>query len=402
MMKRFPSRALAVHLLAVLVAIFSSSAKAQMPEAPKSRAAAKVPDGPKVAQPFIRHAGSVSLALAHGVLVRVDNRTAGQIIVHGWDREQIEARATSERGEEVVLVDVREVDDVPERVFLKADYANLNSGEARTKALELPPVNADGPIKVKLEVNVPRHADIEFMRVIHSNVEITGIEKAISITGESSNLTLKDVGSVEAHTRTGAIVIENARGISDVSSSTGKISITNSRGAVRAVSIAGLIEVSCVRGRIDVSNTLAPIELKGIDGDVDAISTSNDVRFTGPLGDDGRYYMRSMTGRVEVIIPTDIRGFNATLTSYRGQVESDFAISVNPQVAGPRNTIRRPRRNPAAAPLEPPNTAVPDVEAGKHRLAGRFGRGGPQITLDSFQGVVKLTRIARTAIEPCK
>jgi hypothetical protein len=334
--------------------------------------------------------------------VRVDNRTAGQIIVHGWDREQIEARATSERGEEVVLVDVREVDDVPERVFLKADYANLNSGEARTKALELPPVNADGPIKVKLEVNVPRHADIEFMRVIHSNVEITGIEKAISIIGESSNLTLKDVGSVEAHTRTGAIVIENARGISDVSSSTGKISITNSRGAVRAVSIAGLIEVSCVRGRIDVSNTLAPIELKGIDGDVDAISTSNDVRFTGSLSDDGRYYMRSMTGRVEVIIPTDIRGFNATLTSYRGQVESDFAISVNPQVAGPRNTIRRPRRNPAAGPIGSTGAAVPDADRGdgggvgggdgdggggdktaRHRLAGRFGRGGPQITLDA-------------------
>ncbi|HEV7684416.1 MAG TPA: hypothetical protein VGO68_20050 [Pyrinomonadaceae bacterium] len=401
MMKRRLSRALAVHSLAVLVAIFSGSTKAQTPQASQLPAAAKVPEA-KVVQPLVRHLGMVSLASSHGVQVRVDNRTAGRITVHGWDREQIEARATSERGEEVVLVDVKQVDDVPERVFLKADYKNVISGEAPTRALELPPVNADGPIKVNLEVNVPRHADIEFIRVIHSNVEITGIEKAISIIGESSNITLQDVGSVEAHTRTGAIVIENARGISDVSSSTGKITIANSRGAVRAVSIAGPIEVSCVKGRIDVSNTQAPIELKGIDGDVDAISTSSDVRFTGSLSDDGRYYMRSMSGRVEVIIPTDIRGFNATLTSYHGLVESDFAIALNPQVAGDRPTIRRPRRGPAARPVESPSAAIPDAEAAKHRLAGRFGRGGPQITLDSFQGVVKLTRIARGSIESCK
>jgi hypothetical protein len=402
MKKRFPSRALAVHLLAVLVAIFSSSAKAQTPEPSKLPSASKVPYAPKIAQPLERHLGMVSIVASHGVQVRVDNRTAGRITVHGWDREQIEAHATSERGEEVVLVDVREVEDVPERVFLKADYANLNAGEPPLQALELPPVNGDGPIRVNLEVNVPRHADIEFLRVIHSNVEITGIEKAISINGESSNLTLKDVGSVEAHTRTGAIVIENARGITDVSSSTGKISIANSRGAVRAVSLAGAIEVSCFKGRIDVSNTQAPIELKGIDGDVDAISTSSDVRFTGSLSDDGRYYLRSISGRVEVIIPTDIRGFNATLTSYRGLVESDFVIGLNPQVEGYRTTIQRARRGPAARPVESSSAASSDAEAAKHRLAGRFGKGGPQITLDSFQGPVKLTRIARSSIESCK
>jgi DUF4097 and DUF4098 domain-containing protein YvlB len=161
-----------------------------------------------------------------------------------------------------------------------------------------------------------------------------------------------------------------------VSSSTGKISIANSRGAVRAVSIAGPIEIRCVKGRVDVGNTQAPIDLKGIDGDVEAIASSSDVRFTGLLSDDGRYYLKSMSGRVEMIVPGDSHGFNATLTSYRGSVESDFALVSK--------------------------SSTQDTSDKKHRLAGRFGKGNPQITLDSFEGLVKLTRVARSSLEVCK
>jgi hypothetical protein len=305
----------------------------------------------------------------------VDNRTVGRITVRGWDSDVIEAQATSERGDEVVVL-TRAEGDGPERLFIKADYTNLDSGVPTTDELVLPPLKGDDPVQVHLEVKVPRYAEIELIRVIRSDVEVTGIETAVSITGHSSNLTLKDVGSVEAHTRTGSIAVENARGIADVSSSVGKISVRNSRGAVRAVSIAGAIDIRCVKGRVDVSNTQAPIELSGIDGDVDAIAASSDVRFTGALSADNRYYMRSMSGRVELVIPAETRGFNATLTSYHGSVDSDFALV--------------------------PKPAPQDSASTKHRLAGRFGNGGPQITLDSFEGVLKLTKAPRNSILSCK
>jgi hypothetical protein len=305
----------------------------------------------------------------------VENRTTGRITVHGWDRDVIEAHAISDRGEEVLIL-AQSGDDGSREVFLKADYVNLENPETPTQALDLPPRGSDGPLQIQLEVNVPRYVELELIRVIRSDVEIIGVETPINVIGHSSNVTLKDVGSVEAHTRTGSILIENARGIADVTSSTGAIRVTDSRGAVRAVSITGAIEVRCVKGRVDVGNTQAPIELVGIDGDVEAIASSSNVRFTGPLSGDGRYYLKSMSGRVEMIVPADTRGFNATLTSYRGTVESDFSL--------------------------PPKPLPQDAENAGHRLSGRFGNGSPQITLDSFDGLVKLTKMASTSKVSCQ
>jgi DUF4097 and DUF4098 domain-containing protein YvlB len=390
-------------LLGVLVVTLSSSTAAQQVSSPP-----KLPPADEVPLPSkkpketpsprgARQLGTTSLAVSRGrgVQLRVDNRTTGRITLHGWDRDVIEARATSARGDEVVIVDKAE-DDGPLWVYLKADYANLNSDEAPTKQLERPPVNSDGPIQVQLEVNVPRYIEIELIRVIHSDVEITGVETAIGITGSTSSITLKNVGSVVAQTGAGSIIIEDARGIADVKTSTGRIGIANSRGAVRAFSIAGPVEIRCVKGRVDVTTIEAAIELKSIDGDVDANATNSAVRFTGPLSDDARYYMKSMSGRVEFIIPADTRGFNATLTSYRGAVESDFSLGPRPA-----RLITRPGADQGLRPIIQPRPG-PLADPIRHRVAGRFGKVGPQITLDSFQGLVKLTKVARNSIEACK
>jgi hypothetical protein len=320
-----------------------------------------------------RQVGRVSVAVAPGVRLRVENRTSGRITVHGWDGDTIEAHAVSERGEEVVMFAQTGGDEV---VFLKADYVNLNNPATPTQALDSPPLGREGPIQVHLEVNVPRYAELEPTRVTRSNVEIIGVETPITVIGHSSNITLEDVGSVEAHTRTGSILVENAKGIADVTSSTGAIKISNSSGAVRAVSIAGSIEIRCFKGRIDVSNTQALIELEAIEGDVEAIAASSDVSFKGRLSDDGRYYLKSMSGRVEMRLPDDTRGFNATLTSYRGMVESDFSLH--------------------------PKPVAQDISTTGHRLSGRFGKGSPQITLDSFEGLVKLSKVPSTSIRSCR
>jgi hypothetical protein len=325
-------------------------------------------------QQIDRQVGSRSLAVTRGVRLLVENRSTGRIIVHGWDRDVIEAHAVSERGEEVIMSGQSEGDG-PKLVFLKADYINLDGSGNPTQPLDLPPLGKDGPIQVHLEVNVPRYAELEVIKVTRSNVEITAVETPIMILGQASNLMLKDVGSVEAHTRTGSITIENARGIADLTSSTGGIKISDSRGAVRAVSITGPIEVSCVKGRVDVGNTSGPIELVGIDGDIEAIAASSNVRFMGPLSDDGRYYMKSMSGRVEMILPANTRGLNALLTSYQGTVESDFSLR-------PKSTAHEP-------------------DSASHRLSGRFGNGSPQITLDSFAGLVKLSKVPSSSIVSC-
>jgi hypothetical protein len=320
-----------------------------------------------------RQIGLVSIAAPRSVRISLSNRTTGRIIVQGWDQETISAKAVSERGDEVVIVGQQEFDN-EKRVFLKADYANLSEPSEPTKVLEYPPLSKDGgPIQIDIEVKVPRNAVLETIKVIRSNVEITGIETPTSVLGKSSNVTLKDVGPSEVHTNSGAIEIQNARGLTDVTSSSGPITITNSQGDVRATSIAGPIQIKCLKGGAYIENVQAQIELEGIEGDVQATAASGNVVFKGPLRDDGRFFLKTLTGRLEMMLPANTRGFVATLISYRGMIDSDFSLTYN-------------------------------STAGNHpggRRIARYKNGSPQITLDSFEGLMKLTKITPSAIMKC-
>jgi hypothetical protein len=336
-------------------------------------------DAPKVPQTQStttqeRKYGKFSTDAPRTVEIALGNRSTGRITVVGWDRDVVSARAYSERGDEV-LIFAHVVDGAEQKIFIKADYADIGSSDPAAMSPELPPVNNDGPIQIHLEVSVPRQSALQTIKVIRSNVQVTNIETPISILGDQSNIVLKQVGSAEAHTRSGNIEVEGSAGLVQLTTATGAIRITSARGGIRAISIAGLIEVKCARGRVDVSNTNAPIDLYDVEGDVDAIASTSSVRLATDLRQDGRYFLKSMSGRVEMILPSSINGFNATLSSYRGVVESDFPLKAN------RNDLRSPVSRAHDVELRP-------------RMNGQFGKGGSQIMLDSFEGVVRLTKVA--------
>ena len=139
-----------VCLLLGFVVATSPALMAQVP-APPQKPDQQIPSPPqkpsdqisfppsKAVRRTERQLGRVSLPAGRGVRVLVDNRTSGQITVHGWDRDTIEAHAVSDRGEEVLMFAQSE-DDGPKEVFLKADYANLDNAATPTEPLELPPL----------------------------------------------------------------------------------------------------------------------------------------------------------------------------------------------------------------------------------------------------------------------
>lgn len=320
-----------------------------------------------------RRFGSASLPASREMRLLVDNRTTGRITVEGWDKDIIEARAVSERGDEVVIVNKEEISGI-RRIFIKADYASLEDSDTKTRELGSAPMSNDSFLQVHLVVKVPRYTELDLIRVIRSNVEVSGINSPVSVSGEYSDVKLKNVGSAEIRTRSGAIEIDNAKGVAEINSTSGAIRIRNSQGAFRLVSISGPIEVRCVKGRVDVTNTEAPIDLIAVDGDVDAIATSSSVTFQGPLRGEGRYFLKSMSGRVEMFLPSAATGFSAVLTSYRGVVESDFSLANK--------------------------TTMPDTH-GNRRLSGRIGQGSAQIALDSFDGLVRLSKATNSPAQ-CK
>jgi hypothetical protein len=450
-----------------------------------------------------------SVKFERGDKVTVDNRTTGRITIVGWDRDFIEATASSERGVEVVNVEVNN-DTSGRRIFLKADYADLEDAEvppkpspgrpkpvrnleARREALKtrlqaldvrreslkarlaaidaapnraelegsrndvaaslevlearrkevvdiladlderepapaptptpkieaiprapMEPVNpantitpptitpptvtwppiqpppstpySNGhPVEVNLEVKIPRSAEIELIKVFRSNVEVTGIETPLIISGDKSLIKLSKVGAVEVKTRSGDVEIENAGGLVDVVTASGAITVRNAGSDVRALSISGDVDIECARGRVDVSTTDGPIQLNGVGGDVDATTTNSQVRFTGAIREDGRYHLKSMSGYVEMTIQPNPPGFTAALSSYKGMVSTGFFFLLK------QKQPAQPDHSDASIP--PPFS---------RRLTGRYGNGRAQLTLDSFDGVVLLNKGLPGAVKDCK
>lgn len=324
--------------------------------------------------------GEVLLNVSRGVQVELGNRSTGRITVTGWDRDVISARAVSQRGDETLIVNQ---ENGIGRVFLKADYADLESSD-RTSRVNNPPTGDDGrSLQIHLEISLPSYAAIDLIRVSRSNVQITNVDTPLTIVGGKSSIILKQIGAAEIYTRSGNVEIETANGLVQVTTASGAIRVKNAKSGLRAVSIAGPIEVRCVRGRVDVTNTDAPIDFYDVAGDVDAIATNSSVRFDGDLQDDGRYHLRSMAGRVEMVLPADTRGFNATLSSYRGMVESDFALKATVS-GGNKNHVR------------------PGETETNRRLSGQFRSARAQIWLDSFEGLVRLTKRATSPTTNCK
>ena len=74
-------------------------------------------------------------------------------------------------------------------------------------------------------------------------------------------------------------------------------------------------------------------------------------------------------------IPADAPGFNVALLSYSGQIETAFPIKAE-----------------AAIKREPINRVI----------KGTYKGGGAQITLDSFNGSVRLMKVASGTLKECK
>jgi hypothetical protein len=343
--------------------------------------------------------GIVSVKYQRGAKISVDNRTTGPIVVVGWDRDLIEASAVSDRGKEVVRANVNS-DPAGKRIWLKADYSDalIPSVLLPTiiQALDLPLTPYIRPGEIFLEVKVPRYAEIDLITVFRSEVLVSGVETAITVSGEKSAITLRQVGSAEVRTRSGDVEVDGSDGLVDVITTSGAILVKNAKTDVRALSLSGRIEIQCARGRVDVSNTDGPIALIGIGGDATATSTNSNVLFSGSIRADGRYYLKSMSGSVEMEAPANGPGFTVTLSSYRGGVETDFSLKTNQSATNQGN------RNNSANSINPSSPNNPANKTINHRLIGRYGNGQAQVTLDSFDGTVKLRRLAAGSAKECR
>jgi DUF4097 and DUF4098 domain-containing protein YvlB len=335
----------------------------------------------------------------------------GAVRISGWDRDTVQVTATNEGRSKAVQVKILPDSPRPGDLSITPDLQGRRAGG-----------------KIDLEVRLPSYAEIESVKTGSGDVEVTGIDGAVRINSGSGNLkasrvssltaaagsgdisvdtaerqvtvstgsgnvNVSHVGSLNLQANSGDIVAKNIRGdfiakvisgdlnLEDVAGlvnltlTSGDVKVRNIGRDVRIVSVSGDISVTCAKGHVEVSSASGSINLTGTRGDVDATTTSGEIKFSGAIGAAGRYRLKATSGGVQMAIPVDAPGFTATLSSYSGEMETDFPLNVDsPLQGGPIN----------------------------RRIIGRYGDGQTQISLDSFSETVKLIKAASGGAGDCK
>jgi len=293
---------------------------------------------------------------------------AGQITVTGWDRDVIEATAMDED-----------------------DSANLQvqiTGDARRASVRTQRYRGD----VDLKVMVPRYAEIELIETQRGDVRVTDVEGAVNISATQGDISVSNVGPLRIKTRNGDVTVRGVKGDLAVSAFSGDIQASNVTGSVEGSSLSGGltiqnaggdvavsstsgdVSVHCARGRAELSTVSGTVDMTGIGGDVEAQSTSGEVIFKGQMRAGGRYRLKSLSGEAVMYIQADPPGFTASLTTYSGELETDFPLKLESPLQGPIN----------------------------RKMVGRFGDGLAQITLDSFSGGARIVKGTAATLKECK
>jgi hypothetical protein len=86
---------------------------------------------------------------------------------------------------------------------------------------------------------------------------------------------------------------------------------------------------------------------------------------------------------VRMFIQREPPGFSASLSSYKGQIQSDFDLKQELSSNTATNDLPQTERQPV------------------RRVIGRYGEGDARITLDSFSGPVQLSRAQNEVWKKC-
>ena len=347
----------------------------QIPKAPKTPKPDKAPaptPAPHAPEDEQAQVEPISMKLVRGGKVSISSRS-GQIVVSGWDRDVVEARATGDNGP--VPIETQTTGD-PARPRLLLTISARRYGR-----------------DAKLDVKVPRYADVETLEGYRGDIEVADVDGATLINAGNGDVKITRVGSLKVSRRSGdvtarevrgdltarsfngEVVVENVTGLVDVAATNGDLRVHNAGGDVRANSATGDVEVRCAKGRAEVSSASGSITLIGVGGDVDASTASGDVIFRGPLRVAGNYRPKSLSGTVSMTIQPDVAGFTATLSTYSGEIDTAFPLKVeSPLQRGPMN----------------------------RRITGTYGNGQTKLALDSFSGTVRIAKGTAAALKECK
>ena len=270
---------------------------------------------------------------------------SGDIVVSGWDRNTVRVQA-----KHLPLTRIH-VDVRPVTVTLRAvRHVRLpDPGDPRHTQVE----ELELPARVDYRLTVPRWMSLG----------LSGVNSSISVEGVE--------GDVSAEVVNGSVVVRGGRGSIRVGSISGAVEVSGARGSVEASSVNDGVTLRSVEGRVRVESVNGEVELLGIVSDaVEASTVSGDLRYEGALHAGGSYRFESHSGDLTVALP-ERPDVTVSVDTYSGEFTSSF-------------------------PVQSKSTFTSVRGRGKE-FEFTLGDGRAELSLQSFSGLIRLTRAGETA-----
>lgn len=242
----------------------------------------------------------------------------GSVAIDTWDRSEIRIRTRWEGGRNPASIHTT---DSGIRVRVEPGRNGIPYTEFEITTPRSMPISLGG---VELSVRLDG---------VDGTVAVQTVEGAVDLAGGRGNVSLQTVD--------GPVTVRNADGKISVHAVDGTVSVTDSRGALRVEAVDG-----------DVS-------LRGIDSDDVSVNVvDGDVIYRGTVRDDGRYFISTHDGDLDITLPREVNA-RISVATFDGDLESDIPIRL-------------------------------DGDFSQKRFSFTLGTGRALMELSSFDGIIRL------------
>jgi len=255
----------------------------------------------------------------------------GSIEIRGWDKDSIEITGTKYAATEDLLKQLKiDVNAAPDSVRVRA----------------IRPMDRRGNCGAKFIVRMPKNAILDRVESSNGSIRAENFVGPVRLKTSNGSINVWEVtGDLDADTSNSAIEVGHFQGAANLRTSNGRIKADGVRGAFEGHTSNGTIDVT-----IAELDTGKPLRLT---------SSNSSINATLEKWNQNDIYADTSNGSINLRLPEGVAAKLKADTS-NGTVSSDFEVTI--------------------------------TSKGKTHIEGSIGSGGPNITLDTSNGNIRLMK----------
>jgi DUF4097 and DUF4098 domain-containing protein YvlB len=208
----------------------------------------------------------------------------------------------------------------------------------------------DKGVQSDLEVRVPEAAELR-IEVVAASVTTEGLTGRLNVESVNGSITVKSGSAV--------LELESVNGAINIDGAAQRVQAESVNGSVSIRMAGGSLEAGVVSGSLDVSGgSFSRAELESVSGS---------IRFAGALQPTGSLDLQTVSGGVEVELPSG-QGADVSISTFSGGIKTDF------EAPAPEKTSRY----------------TPEKE-----LRFKIGAGGSRIEIETLSGSVNVRKAGK-------